>query len=353
MASIRFKASISFAMFAAFTGCAQPAPEAPPERPRAARVQAVELREIVAGRRVLAEVSAPRTVRLLAEVPGTVAAIHAPVGAPIPEGRSLLSLATPDLAARALRVTAERERAERERDFACARVETDRRLAASGDLPADPLAAAEKGCDAARLAADAAAAAEREVGVSVGRGAVRAPEAGALLDVLVDVGQPVMPGTQLGLFAGGPKELVFHLPEPEARGLALGAAVRFEGGEARVREVAALASGPARLVEVRAEVVDGAEALPRHGGTLTARLATEARAQGAAAPVEALARDAEGDFVVAVEGGEAKRVAVRVGPRDGGWAALDAGPPPGTWVVVDAPDQIDVKRPILAVEVSP
>lgn len=333
-------------------GCTEPVALPPP--PQAVRVAEVRAGPVVQGRRALAEVVTERTVKVIAQVPGTVLALPIGEGVAADGGDVLARIAAPDVAARLERVRAERGRAERERDFACDRTVTDRVLAASGDVSADALATSEKACDASGLAATAASAAEDEAVVASSRSAERAPEAGLVLDHLVDLGQVVGPGTPLVLYGAGATELLLRLPETEiGQGVEPGTTVVFEGGRGLVRAIAGSAKGPGRTVEVRVAVLEGAPALPRIGGTLAAWIVTAEVPNAVAVPVESVGSAAGASFVYVLDGERVERVLVTPLAQQDGWVAVDPPLAPGTRVVVGALDLVDPTLAVFAVETTP
>ncbi len=321
---------------------------APSPTPQAVRVAHAHRADLVQGRRYLAEVTPKNTVQVLARVQGTVSSFPVPEGQGAKAGEVLARLAAPDVMARLSRTRAERERAERERDFVCARVETDRRLTEAGDMAPEQLDASEKNCASARLAASAAGAAEDEVSAVTSRSTERAPFGGVVLEHLSETGQSVMPGMPLVVFGSQERELLLRVPSSDMRdGLGVGSAVSFEGGRGVVRQVGAWAKGPGQLVELRVAAEDSA-ALPTVGSTTSATLVLDERADACAVPVDALGRDEQGSFLLAVHGDMLERLAIATGPRQDGLVAVE--PCPDTAVVVGSLSGLDLERSVFAVE---
>jgi multidrug efflux pump subunit AcrA (membrane-fusion protein) len=346
------KASRYFALLAALTlvACGSP-PTQRAELPQAVRVVQVRQGPVAAGYGYLADVVSARSVRVLAQVPGTVAALPAAEGDLARAADPLVRIAAPDLAARLQRVSSERARAQRERDFACAHTATDRLLAETGDVPPEALDASERGCASAELAVAAAVAAEAEVTAVVARSAEKAPFTGRVLDHLVDVGQTVMPGMPLVVFGSEERELLLHLPESDLDAGALpGASVVFDGGRAEVVRVGSWAKGPGRLVDVWATPVEGS--LPRVGSVTSVRLITEVIDEASSVPLRALGTSTDGDFVLAVRGDTLERVQVTTGPQQDGWVSVEPRLPEGTRVVSGGVQGLDVERTVFPVEVE-
>ena len=340
----------SLAMLLVLVACA--GDEAPQEGPQAVRVVRVRQGPVVQGRSYLARVASQRTVNVLAQVQGTVSALPLAEGQEAEKGAYLAHIAAPDTMARLDRVRAERDRAQRERDYVCGRLETDRLLFEAGDISAEQLDASEKNCSSASLALEAAQASQKELLVVTARMSERAPFDGLVLEHLVERGQTVMPGTPLLIYGSSRRELVMDVPSTDlAGGLAEGNPVVFDGGRGTVSRVGAWAKGPGQLVEVHVEVADQA-ALPPVGSTIGARIVLDEATDACAVPVDALGEDGQGSFVLVVEDDSLVRVAVEPGPREAGWVAVEPPLDPGSRVAVGQLDTVDVGRRVLAVEVG-
>lgn len=328
------------------TGCFGEGVDAP-ERPQAVRAVAPRVGPVLEGRTYLGDLSPERSVRVVAQVPGTVVAFDADEGALVKARSALVRVGAPDVAARMERVGAERGRAEEERDFLCTQLDTDRLLAASGDLTAVKLAASERACASAGHAVDAAKAAEREAGVAGSRAVERAPFDGVVLDHLVDPGQTVMPGTPLLSF--GSEQLVLRVRVPQhAVDVEVGAPADSELGRGHVVEVGAQAMGPGRLVEVVIALDQPPEGA-RSGTSWPVTLVADERLEATAVPESAVGEDDRGSFVFLVEGEALRRHDVEVGPRQDGWVAIEPAPPSERLVVSGQVGQLDPNRPVLAV----
>lgn len=316
--------------------------------PQAVRVTHARRTDLVQGRSYLAEVAPSSTVQVLARAQGTVSSLPVAEGRTAEAGEVLARLAAPDVMARQARTQAERERAERERDFVCARLETDRRLTEAGDIAPEQLDASEKNCASARLAASAALAAEEEVSAVTARSLEHAPFSGVVLEHLVETGQSVMPGMPLVVYGSTERELLLRVPATDlVSGLGEGTPVAFDGGRGVVRQVGAWAKGPGQLVELRIAAEDPG-ALPTVGATTRVTLVLHERADACAVPVDALGADDLGDYLLAVQGGRLERLTITPGPRQGGLVAVE--PCPATPVVVGSLSTLDLERPVLAVE---
>lgn len=331
---------------ATLAGCGRAAPDAA-HRPQAVRVQEVRPGPVIEGHTHLAEVVPARTVQVVAQVPGTVDSLGPPEGQDTTLGTPVVHLSAPDVHARGTRASAEHRRARGERDFACAQLETDRALAAAGDLPAVQLDRSEKACAAAADGVAAAGAAEREARVAGGRTTERAPFDGRVLSYLVDPGQAVMPGTPLARYGSETLQLRLRVVAGDLDGVAAGTSARTEAGPGRVVSVGAQAQGPARLYEVLV-ALDDASGL-RVGATLDATLVVDEWVEASAVPEGAIGQDPDGTYVLVQAGDHLERIDVQTGPRSEGWIAVSPPLPGGTRVATGSVDELATHRPVLAV----
>ncbi len=341
------QASIYFVLLLRLAGCSD-APSSSPPRPQAVRVVEPRHGAVVQGIDALAEVIAERTVRLIAQVPGTVAALEPAEGERVTEATPIVRLAAPDVAARVARAQAERDRAERERAFACELAGDDRALAAAGDVPELQMERSEKSCASATFAAKAAAAAAREAAVAGSRAVERAPFDGEVLHYLVDPGQTVMPGTPLAQFGSANRQLRIRLPERDLERIDVGTAVLTPHGRGRVARVGATAIGPGRLVELRVDLENPIDHRP--GTTLVATLVVDAWDDATAVPIAAIREDQAGPYIFTVRDGRLNRVDVELGPVERGWVAIQPELDPSALVVADSAIKLDPSRPVLAVK---
>lgn len=340
------KASAHFVVLALLSACGDSADDEA-TRPQAVRTAEVRVGPVLQGREHLAEVVPERTIRVLAQVPGTVAELGVAEGVPVTAGAALVRVAAPDVTARIARVRSERERVERERDFACDQLGTDRVLADAGDLASVQLQRSETGCASAELAVRAAQAAEQEAAVAGTRSIERAPFDGEVLTQLVDLGQTVMPGTPLLQYGSQERRLRLRVPERDLAAVALGGRVQTAHGPGRIVEIGGQALGPGRLIEVEAELDE--PLAQRVGTTLTVLLVVEERAAATAVPLTALSEDGPAAYVVVVEGDRLRRVDVELGPREDGWVAIEPALPAGSLVVSSALSTLDLAGPVFAV----
>jgi len=348
---MRFISRILLASTVALAACGDDDTKLEPA-PQAVRVAQARQADVVQGRSYLAEVVPESAVRVLARVQATVSALPVDEGETASEGDVLARLAAPDVMARLSRVRAERERAEKERDFACGRTETDRLLLQAGDIAPDQLDASEKNCTAGQLAASAARSAEEEVSAITARSVERAPFEGRVLEQLTELGQAVMPGVPLVIFGSSERELLLRVPSSDlAAGLGEGTAAVFDGGRGTVSSVGGWAKGPGQLIELRI-TVDDQDGLPVVGATTSVKLVLDERADASTIPVEALGHDEQGDFLLLVQGDRLNRLDVTRGPHEDGWVAVEPPLLPASLVVVGQLGTLDMDRPVLAVELG-
>ncbi len=342
-----FALSFAALVFASAACSPPPAAEIPPA-PQAVRVAEVRLGPISKSRSHLAEVVAKQSINILARVPGTIVALPIAEGSSAAQGSALARVAAPDVAARVSRVRSERKRAQRERDFACTTLKTDRVLAKSGDLPSIQLDRSERACSSANLAVEAAQAGEREASVANSRSTERAPFAGEVLMHLVDEGQSVMPGMPLLKYVSTERQLRLTLPLSDLKGIEVGASVDSPIGTGHVISIGSQALGPGRMIEVL--ITMDAPVKTRLGTSLTVSLITENVANASAIPEGALGGAEGAHYIFAVEGEKLHRYDVKIGVQSKGWTAITPALPKGSLVVVGALSSLDSNAPILVVK---
>lgn len=345
---------LAFALGLAFVGsvaaCDRDASEEEQENHaiQAVRVEPVQNGPFIVTQNHLGTVLPTTRVRLVARVPGTVSALGPDEGTATTRGTELVSIAAPDLAARQRRVASERRRAERERDFVCAQLETDQALGASGDLPTIQVEQTEKGCNVATQAVHAARAAEQEVAAQRSNAVEQAPFGGRVLSYLVDVGQTVMPGTPLAEFAGTQLELQLRVIADDLPQLSVGTDVLLPHGQrGTIRDIGQRADGPGRLYEVLVDIPE--DAALRIGESVLAAVVTDSISNATSVPDTAVRTDASGTYVLMEEAGTLERVEVNVLLSTAGRTAVEPPLPDDARVVTIAPENIDESTPVFAV----
>lgn len=308
--------------------------------PPPARVHAVQLGTAAGGALVPASVVAVRRATIATRVAATVRAVNVREGEHVREGQLLASLSNDDVrgalgaAETSLAAAAAHER--RIRDLAAVRAATPSELEMAG---------------AQRAQAEAAVAAAR---ATLAYTQVRAPFDGKVQARRVEPGDLVGPGQPMLELEGKALELVASLSEPEARGVAVGATLRFQAGGTRGEAVVtSLAPGGDPLSHrrgLRAEV-RRLEGELRSGDFARLRL-PQAAAAGAGTtwlPRSALVERGDLTGVFVASGGRAELRWISLGEQAGEVFAVRAGLAPGD-VVVDAPGPL---RDGQAVEVLP
>lgn len=312
---------------------AEPAAAPPP----AARVKLVALTGAAGGAIAPATLGAARRATLATRLAAQVRAVHVELGQAVQAGQLLVSLADADvrggLAAAEAGLAAAGTHEQRIRALLATRAATPSEL---------------EQAVAQRAQAEAMVAAARS---NLAYSEIRAPFAGTVQARRVDPGDLVGPGQPMIDLEGDSLELSASLSAAEARGLAVGATVRFVAPAGRgTARVTALTEGgdpvshrrslKARVVASEGELRSGAFArleLPGAGGG------------GTFVPRSALVErgDLTGVFVAA--GGRAELRWLSLGEPAGDLVAVRAGLRPGDRVV-DAPGAL---RDGQAVEVLP
>jgi RND family efflux transporter MFP subunit len=314
---------------------ATPAPSLPAARVRIVRPGSPEGTLLAP-----ATVVAARRATISTRVAAAVRDVHVREGQRVAAGQVLVSLSDADVRA---------SLAAAETALQAAAVHERRIRALAAERAATP--AELELAQAQRAQAEAQVAAAR---ATLGYTELRAPFAATVQARRIDPGDLVGPGQPLLELEGDALELVATLSEAEARGVAVGATVRFQAGAARGEAtVAALTPGGdpvtrrrtvrAKVGRVDGELRTGAFArleLPAAGATAAGTLwipRTALVARG----------DLTGVFVAAE--GMAELRWLSIGERAGDHVAVRAGLAPGE-AVVDAPGAL---RDGAAVEVLP
>ncbi|GEM_PF-2631800 len=316
--------------------------------PQAVRSSPVHHGVLLEGQEFLAEVVPALLVKVIAQVPGAVAAIPLEEGEKAKRGTPLVHVSAPDIAARVSRVRSERKRAERERDFVCGTLDTDRNLAKSGDLTKIHLRKSERACDSAKLAVTGARAAEREASVNKSRDVERAPFDGIVLKHLVDEGQTVMPGAPLMQFGSQENLLKIRIPQSDLEGVTVGTQVKSSLGDGKVQRVGSQALGPGRVVEVHIQLEKTIEA--RAGSTAKVTLVKQESKKLTSVPNDSIGGSGDAYFIYVIEKERLKRVNVELGISVDGWTAIAPALDKDVRVALGAMSSLNPQRKIMVVE---
>lgn len=318
-------------MAAFLPGCEQESaePKAPPVAVRVAPVRTTPLQRTLD---YLGTVASARQVLLAARIQGTVASLGAEEGESVAEGGELATIHAPDLEATVARLRADHDYWKRRRD-------EDVRLAASGAVPQDQLAASER-------ASTAAAAALGEAEARLGWTRERSPFAGTVLEWRVEAGQHVLPGQPLLLLGGTDIEVQVPVVAEDVRaGIEVGAPAFLNGPGSEtlatvVEEVAPATTGQGRTFVVTLPVPAEAGADWRPGEPVPIRFVLEESTGGAAVPTRAIAGRGESRWVFLVEEGVSRRWEVATGLEVDGWVSIAPAPPRGAMVAVTNVDRL-------------
>lgn len=286
-------------------------------------------------------------VKIIAQVPGTLADLPISENTAVKRGEVIAKITAPDIGARVARVRAERKRAEKERDFACTMVVTDRALAKSGDLSGFNLDKSKKNCDSATLAVSAAKFVEKEAGVAKARSKERAPFDGRILKYLVDEGQSVGPGMAIMQFASQSQQLRLKVPVADLTEIKEGSRVSSELGDGVITDIGAQAMGPGRLVELLVEIKS--PKIIRPGTDVKVTLVTKSLSNVSIIPINALGEDSEGYYVVVIEEGRQRRLAVKPGIRSNARVSISPSLKKDTKVVNGGLSALNLDLPVLEV----
>ncbi len=306
--------------------------------PVAVRVSSVSRQNLFHKVSYVGTVHSRREVKVIAQIPGTVTWLAAE-GSTIRNGQVLARIAARETEARATRVDAEAQRATTERDFLCKTFDTDKRLGAAGVISKTKVDLSCKACDSANAALKAALAAVREARVGTSKTLEAAPFAGHVLRWLVESGQNVMPGTPLLLFGDHSLELRVQVAERDiSKGVGPGSSalvqVRGNSTKLSITEVAPMATGPSRSVEVRIHFTGDMPASLGHGMSARVDLVLAEAADTLAIPESALWTSGGKTSVFLIDGDLARQVPVEPDIRDRGWVAVTGDVSDGVFVAV-------------------
>lgn len=347
---------LGLAASALLAACSAPAPDAPP--PPAVLVRTLDGSGAPAAAAIYTgEVRARIEAELAFRIGGKLLERRVDVGAQLASGAVLAVLDDEDarLAAGAARAAV--AGAEAELALARSELERARELQRRAFISAAAL-------DARRSAAQAAEARLRQAEAQAAAAAnqidytrLRADAAGVVTAVLAEPGQVVAAGQPvLRLARPGAREVLIHVPEGRARGLAPGApalvrpwATPERHYAAQVRELAPAADAATRSYAVRVAVADADDALPL-GATATVAFAGAADA-GVLLPLPAVTREGEAARVWVVgEDATVRPLAVTVGAWREDGAVVVAGLPQRARVVVAGVHKLIAGMAVRAVE---
>jgi RND family efflux transporter MFP subunit len=329
--------SLLAALSLAVATAANAGPAAPPSP---ARVRAVRAGAPAGGALVPASLRAARRATISTRLAASVQAVHVQEGQRVAAGQLLVSLADADLtgglsaAATGLAAAEAHER----------RIKS--LLAQNAATPAElEMASAQRAQTEATVASARA---------NLAYAQIRAPFAGTVQARRTEPGDLVGPGQPLVELEGDALELVASLSEGEARGLSVGATVRFEAGAARgTAVVSSLTPGGDALSHRRGlrALVKSSEGELRSGSF--ARIAVpgagEPRAQEVYVPRSALVERGDLTGVFVAVNGRAELRWISSGEPAGDLVPIRAGVRPGE-TVVDVPGAL---RDGQAIEVMP
>lgn len=329
-----------------WAGCSTPPEKAHQAKPPiAVRTAAVRQGTMEERLDYVGTIRAGRQVRVLAQIPGTLGFLESE-GSPVQVGNPVARVLAPELQARQTRTRAELQRAITERDFLCDKLLTDKSLHQAGALPASMVDASQRGCSAAEAAADAGAAGLREVQSQTTKGTERAPFSGQVLSWLAEPGQNVMPGMPLMVLGDQTREVRVNVAEYDAqRGVRSGSPVVLEldGQQIRtqIREIAPIAAGPARTVEVRIDLPPEQASTARPGASIRVGLVHARLDQALNVPTQALRSRDDHSSVFVVEGDRVRAIRVKPGLTSKGRVAVQGELKAGSTVAVSNLDALE------------
>lgn len=320
-----------------------PKPTAPPSGPPAVTV-------VVPGTRAVADrVSAVGSISARRDMPvgvagegGMVSAIRVEAGQYVSRGQVLAEIDSAVQRAQLAQLQAGVAQAQADARLAQAELERAQALVSRGFISKADIDRRTATRDSANARVSVAQAQVREMQERIARLAIRAPEAGLVLQRMVEPGQVVSPGSGAlyRIAAGGQMELRAQVAEQDMPGLAVGqtatvtpvgSAERFAGNIWLLEPVIDPQSrqGVARVALPRADAL-------RAGGFATVVI-EGAQAQRPLVPQSAVLSDREGSYVLVIGKGDiVRRVPVTVGATSPEGVAILSGLTGAERVVVSA-----------------
>lgn len=287
------------------------------ERAIAVRVQQPERRTLENRMSYVGTVHAGHEVNVIARVQGTVSELPVAEGEDFHKGTVLARLDSPELEATV-------ERLEAELEYWSRRHKTDKRLVERGAIPSEQADTSERSYRSTRATlAEAKAQLEKTV--------IHAPFDGTMLDLLVDPGEPLMPGHPLVLIGSPEREVRVEVIEEDLeRGVDVGTEVELKPAgtrtvDSQVTKISSVSSGPARTFTVTVPLPEVDEPMPRKGGSIRAEFILERAVETVAVPVRAIGdRDANPHLFV-ISDQRAHRHEAVLGVTQDGWVAAEFG----------------------------
>ncbi len=339
------------------TGCGKmttDSVESEQEVVQAVRVATVKKETIARTLDYVGTVEPARQVEVVARIGATAVELYVDEGDEVEASTVLVRMESAVLDAQIERVGAEAERTRRESEFLCDLSERERRLFEAGAVAEVAALTSESKCDTSRRGWEASRAALEEVRQRRSYLEEASPLDGVVLHRSVESGEHVTPGRPL--FTIGSEELDVRVMVTEgdlARGVDVGSsAVVTFGGErfsSEVVDVAPLARGPGRTVEVRLRLPTELTGKIRTGMSLDVRFVLEKSEEAIVVPADAMVETEEGAAVFVVDGERAHRTPVQVGMQTEDVVEILSGVSQGQEVVVIRPAMLHDGQGVYAV----
>ncbi|MCD6499337.1 MAG: efflux RND transporter periplasmic adaptor subunit [Deltaproteobacteria bacterium] len=279
-------------------------------------------------------------IRVLARVPGRVAALPVKEGGTARRGAVVAVIAAPEMSARVSKVYAEVARAREESAFLCRLAKANRFLLDSQAISRIKEDGSRQKCASSKAALRAAKASLKEVRVVRGKTVERAPFDGKVLKWLAQPGENVMPGRPILIFGGEALEIRVLVNERDIEGgIARGTPVIVSSSDgttvrAKVGEVSAMAVGPGRMLEVRIPWRKKHMRMLRHGMSVDVEFVLDEKADATSVPALALLKKDSKVGVFVVRHETAHWVPVTPSIHEGRWIAVVGKVSAGERVVV-------------------
>lgn len=310
-----------------------------PSPPLAVRTAQVGKDTVQATVRYVGTVHSHNEIIVLARMAGRLAELPASEGQVIDQGEVIARIVAPETSARVDRLRAEVARLQRESEFVCSQADVDEQLSIKNAISRVAASASRLKCESARGGLAASKASLRESDVMATYAVEKAPFTGTILKWMTKPGENVMPGRPV-LQMGDPSlEILVRVNEKDiAAGIGLGTRVILEpDGKnsiiTRVSEVAPLAVGRGRTVEVRIPLKRSTGEGFRHGQSVDVAFVIAEQADSKTVPIQAVVNRQGADGVFRVVDRKARWVAVKTSVNDRGVVAVEGALKPGDQIV--------------------
>lgn len=316
-----------------------------PMAPLAIRVVAAHNGPLAHRLSYVGTVHSQREIKVLARVGGTVVKLPIAEGGRAKKGSVIALLSAQDLMASYHRTGAELGKASTEWNHQCHWYRQYRKLGAAGSVSVLVVDRHRKACSAAGAAYRAAKASRALRGAIAAKTRERAPFTGRVLQWLSEPGENVMPGRPILLFGNDAREIRVQVVESDLRrSVRVGTPVQVVIGEMthglRVDAIAPMARGLGRTFEVKIRLPASTRSALRNGMSINVSFVIAQEARALTVPAAAVHGRGSESVIFLINGKRVRRIAVKLGVRDGRRVAIHGDLPKRFSVAVSNLDML-------------